>query len=635
VTSPPAPRFRRLAVALVAAAGVGVVMPATASAAPRMVVPPRPFVPAVSPSVAIGPASTYHSVTPFAAYRSKGRIAAHHVVSLSLAGAGPLPAAGRFAAVAVSVTVTRPTTSTAAEVFAPHASAITPAVSVAAKGVATGFTMVPVDAAGRLRARLTKGSAALRIDVVGYQSPDSSGETFHPLATANLLRAHRVAAGGTRRISVVGATHTGLPSNGRIAAVALAVTASRPTVATTVTAYPRGSRASTSPVVSVRSGGSESGVTVVAVGSHGDVMLRNTHGHATLRADVEGYWTKDPTGSRFHSVTPSELYAGTTVANAWRNIRVATRGGVPRVASAGGVVLSITTGSASTSATMTVAPTTTGFPTSGPINVAAHHPATTAVLTRLTGADVHVYASRRLPITVSVIGWYGVTASGVDVNAGVSSCDSGPSSAAAFAVIRATNGLPYNSSDPACFGGDVARAQNLPAAPQFYMNLADPGRASKGHWDNGGPKACHTAHNYDAGCAYDYGYLAASQAVGFARAHGMSAGSRWWIDVETDNSWGSATVGSPGHLASNVADIQGALHYFAGHSFPAGIYTETAWWTVITGSSKAFSQTPVWGGGAGSVKNARANCKSVSITGGPALLAQWFKDKNDDHDVSC
>jgi hypothetical protein len=594
-----------------------------------MVVPPRPFVPAVSPSVAIGPASTYHSVTPFVAYRSKGRIAAHHAVSLSLAGVGPLPAAGDFAAVAVSVTVTRPTRSTAAEVFAPHASAISPAAAVAAKGVATGFTMVPVDSSGRLQARLTKGSAKLRIDVVGYQSPDSSGETFHPLATANLLAGHRVGAGGTRRVSIVGAHRTGLPSNGQIAAVALTVTASRPTVGTTVSAYPRGSRASTSPVVSAR-GGSASGVAVVAVGSHGDVMLRNAHGHATLRADVEGYWTKDPTGSRFHSVTPTELYEGSTVANAWRNIKVATRGGVPRPAGASAAVLSIRTGAPAKSATLTVAPTKSGFPTSGPISVAAHRTVTTSVLTRLTAADVHIYATRRMHITVSVIGWYGATANGVDV----SSCSSDVSSGATFAVVRATNGLPYNSSDATCFGTEVTQAQNLAAAPEFYMNLADPGRASKGHWNDGGPKACHVAHNYEAGCAFDYGYKAAEQAVGFARAHGMATGNRWWVDVETDNTWGS-TTGAPAHLAANVADIQGALRYFATHGFPAGIYTETAWWTAITGSSKDFSRTPVWGGGAGSAKNARANCKSVSITGGPALLAQWFTDTHADNDVSC
>jgi hypothetical protein len=116
----------------------------------------------------------------------------------------------------------------------------------------------------------------------------------------------------------------------------------------------------------------------------------------------------------------------------------------------------------------------------------------------------------------------------------------------------------------------------------------------------------------------------------------MAAGSRWWVDVETDNSWGSSTLGSPGHTKANVADIQGALRYLATHGLPAGIYTETNWWAPITGSSTAFSAVPVWGGGADSAANARANCKAVSITGGPALLAQWFtKQGGIDHDVAC
>jgi hypothetical protein len=43
----------------------------------------------------------------------------------------------------------------------------------------------------------------------------------------------------------------------------------------------------------------------------------------------------------------------------------------------------------------------------------------------------------------------------------------------------------------------------------------------------------------------------------------------------------------------------------------------------------------VWGGGAGSRTAARTNCRPVSITGGPALLAQWFTNVQDDHDVAC
>jgi hypothetical protein len=626
-------RFRRLAAVVVAVAGVGIAAPGYAAAAPAQVISPRPFVPALSPSIHTGAPSTYHSVTPFTAYRSTGRIAARHAVTMSLASVGGLPAAGRFSAVAVTVTVTRPTASTSAAVFAPGTSGPTKVVTVPAKGAATGFTLVPVDTAGRLRARISRGHADLRVDVDGYLSNGSGGATFHPLAPASVLRPHRVAGGGTRRVSIIGAPHTGLPPNGRVAAVALAVTATRPTATTTVSAYPRGGRASTAPVVSARRGATASGLAIVPIGRHGDVLLRNAHGHTRLSAAVEGYWTTDPTGSSFRSVTPTELYGGTTAGNAWRSIRVAGRAGVPSPAKASAAVLSITTGPPSGSAAVTVAPARSGFPSRGLISVAAHHTVTTAVLTRLTGRDVHIYATRRMRLTVSVVGWYGATASGVDVTAD-SGCST-ISSGSAFAVIRATTGKPYASPDAGCFHAAVVQAEALPAAPQFYMNLADPGKASAGHWNDGGPRACQVAHNYDVGCAYDYGYLAAEQAVGFASSQGARAGSRWWVDVETANTWGSAS-GAPGHKAANVADIQGALKYLGSHGYPAGIYTETAWWRPITGSPTTFSHVPVWGGGADSPKNARANCKPVSITGGPALLTQWFKTQGGiDHDVAC
>jgi hypothetical protein len=627
-------RFRRLAAAVAAVAGVAVFAPGYAAAAPAQVISPGPYVLATSPSSVPGAASTYHPVTPFTAYRSNGRIAARHAVPMSLASVGGLPAAGSFSAVAVTVTVTRPTSSTSAAVFAPGTSGRIKVVTVPAKGAATGFTLVPVDSAGRLRARLSRGHANLRVDVDGYLSRGRGGVTFHPLAPASVLQTQGVAGGGTRRVSVVGAPKTGLPPNGRVAAVALAVTATRPTATTTVSAYPRGSRASTAPVVSARRGTTASGLAIVAVGRHGDVLLRNEHGQTRLSAAVEGYWTTDPTGSRFRSVTPTELYGGTTAGNAWRSIRVAGRAGVPSPAKASAAVLSITTGPPSGSATVTVAPARSGFPSHGPITVAAHHTVTTSVLNRLTGRDVHIYSTRRMRLTVSVVGWYGATASGVDVNAN-SACST-ISTGAAFAVIGATTGTPYASPDAGCFHAAVVQAEALPAAPQFYMNLADPGKASAGHWNDGGPRACHVAHNYDIGCAYDYGYRAAQQAVGFASLQGAAAGSRWWVDVEIDNSWGSATIGEPGHRAANVADIQGALKYLGSHGYPTGIYTETAWWGPITGSPRTFSQVPVWGGGAGNPKNARANCKAVSITGGPALLAQWFKTQGGtDHDVAC
>jgi hypothetical protein len=294
-------------------------------------------------------------------------------------------------------------------------------------------------------------------------------------------------------------------------------------------------------------------------------------------------------------------------------------------------VLSITTGPPSGSAYLTVAPTRRGFPSSGPVTVAARSAATNLVVSRLSGPTVHVYASRHMRMTVRVVGYYGPTASGTDV-----SCSSSLMSGSTFAVIRATSGQPYSDADTTCFHNALTAAAQLPAAPQFYLNLADPGKASAGHWNAGGPRSCHVAKDYDLGCAYDYGYEAARQAVGFAASQGAAAGSRWWVDVETDNSWGNRHLSDPpGHTAANVADINGALHYLSAHGYPSGIYTETAWWNAITDSSKAFSSVPVWGGGADSAANARANCRQVSITGGPALLSQWFVTKSVDHDIAC
>jgi hypothetical protein len=388
-------------------------------------------------------------------------------------------------------------------------------------------------------------------------------------------------------------------------------------------------------VVSASKAVTASGVGIVAVGRHHGVTLRNSHGKVTLSADVEGYWTTDPTGASFSSVTPRTVFAGTTAAKGWQRVTLAGRFGLPTAAESSAAVLSITVARPSGAAYLAVSPSGHGKPSSGPISVDAHSRRTTVVVARLGGGKVGVYASRRMSVTVTVIGWYGPTATGTDVNASAGGCASPLPTGTSFAVIRTTNGQPFSSADPTCFGTDMTEAAALPAAPEFYMNLADPGEASTLHWHQGGPRACHVTHDFDTGCAYDYGYEAAKAAVGFAASYGMAPGSRWWIDVEMGNSWGSHNLEVPGHIAANVADIRGALHYLKSHGLPAGVYTETAWWITITGSPTGFSHVPVWGGGADSRANAQANCKAVSITGGPALLAQWFTDVLHDHDVAC
>jgi hypothetical protein len=193
-----------------------------------------------------------------------------------------------------------------------------------------------------------------------------------------------------------------------------------------------------------------------------------------------------------------------------------------------------------------------------------------------------------------------------------------------FGVIGTTAGKPYFPSP--CLSAEYAWASSLTYAPQYYMNLANPGHESP-NWGRGGPRACDRGPKYDPGCAYNYGYRAAAAAWGYVSAVGTPGKGRWWLDVETDNTWAYSSKG----VAANRAIIRGALdHLRHNRHVKTGVYTQTVWWALITGGVR-MSKTPVWGGGAGSKRNARHNCKPVSITGGPALMAQWIRhgiDKN-------
>ncbi len=232
------------------------------------------------------------------------------------------------------------------------------------------------------------------------------------------------------------------------------------------------------------------------------------------------------------------------------------------------------------------------------------------------GASASALASQALPPTGAV---------GNDV--GSQSCATRLPPGGSFGVVGVTAGRPFHPS--ACLSVEYSWAQSRIYRPQFYVNLANPGRHSA-HWGAGGPRVCHRTVKNDAGCAYDYGVGSAAAALSYAKAVGSNGHSRWWLDVETDNTWGTGRAG----IAANLADIQGALHYLRSHLHTTvGVYTETRWWSQITGGARMI-RVPVWGGGADSRHHARQNCRRRSITGGPALLAQWIVGTVD-HDLAC
>lgn len=216
---------------------------------------------------------------------------------------------------------------------------------------------------------------------------------------------------------------------------------------------------------------------------------------------------------------------------------------------------------------------------------------------------------------------------------GTLSCQAPLPTGGTFGVVAATAGRPFFVSP--CLSSEYAWASALTDKPQFYFNLANPGRKSK-HWGHGGPKACRKKQQqvkYDAGCAFDYGYRAAATALNYTKRRGSTGHGRWWLDVETDNTWGTSRAG----LTANIADIRGAVTFLrAQPKISVGIYTETTWWNIITDDSSKFSGVAVWGGGADTRHHAKLNCRQHSITGGPALLVQWIDRVHSiDNDLAC
>lgn len=164
--------------------------------------------------------------------------------------------------------------------------------------------------------------------------------------------------------------------------------------------------------------------------------------------------------------------------------------------------------------------------------------------------------------------------------------------------------------------------------PGLYLNTANPGPQSAGWYRRHSPDAA-CGPGRDAACAYDYGSHAARLAFAYANANGPSGpGHTWWLDVETTNSW-SAT-----DLASNLADITGAIDFLRSKSVVVGLYSTRYQWGVITGGA-SFPGLANWVPGAGSAAQAATFCSaSFSFSGGPVMITQ-FVTHGFDFDYAC
>ena len=164
---------------------------------------------------------------------------------------------------------------------------------------------------------------------------------------------------------------------------------------------------------------------------------------------------------------------------------------------------------------------------------------------------------------------------------------------------------------------------------------------------SGNPIGCTTTAtggpSYNSKCAYVYGFVRAEQAVEWAREQiaGLDpVAYRWWLDVETTNTWQADT-------ASNAASLAGAAAYLKQAGLGVGAYSTTAQWTSIVGGTRSnipplpngapstLIGLDEWGAGASSLKGAQSNCTAAtSFTGGQNRLMQYVSNGTD-YDVSC
>ena len=204
----------------------------------------------------------------------------------------------------------------------------------------------------------------------------------------------------------------------------------------------------------------------------------------------------------------------------------------------------------------------------------------------------------------------------------------------AFGIVGVNKGIVF-SPNP-CLASEVTWAGGPSAA--LYANTGNPGPALSTHWPTGQtiPQVCSATTPDTAACAYDYGYNAASDsyagAVSAFTALGLSgtpAGSAWWLDVETSNSWRS-------DVTLNVAALSGAVYYLGGvaHVASLGFYSTSYQWGVVTGGTSTFSAYPSWVAGTADAAGASANCAGSGFTGGGVALAQ-YPSGGFDADLRC
>jgi hypothetical protein len=214
-------------------------------------------------------------------------------------------------------------------------------------------------------------------------------------------------------------------------------------------------------------------------------------------------------------------------------------------------------------------------------------------------------------------------------------------SGASFGIVGANDGLA--GTENPCLSAELGWENSLSyhSPVQVYVNTADPGNGVA-DWPTQNPSGPVNPYGSctdvtrrgdlvgadSRACAWDYGYNKAIQDLGWVSS---SSVVRWWLDVETDNTWQS---GKKSDL--NEAELDGMLTALPVRT--VGVFSTSSQWGQIVGPSldshsHALGALPEWiPSGANSAS--ASDCTSLpAFTTGAVKYVQYATSF--DYDIAC
>ena len=301
-------------------------------------------------------------------------------------------------------------------------------------------------------AAIADGQGGAQVLPAPVPTPPPVGARYNALTPARILDtrsgngAPAAPLGPNAAVDLQVTGRGGVPASG-VSSVVLNVTATQPTAASSLTAFPTGEARPVGANLSFVTNQTVPNLVVVKVGTGGRVSLYNAAGTVHVIADVAGWYDAGTatSGARYNPLTPARLLdtrsgngapAAALGPGATLDLQVTGRGGVPATG-VSAVVLNVTVTQPSAYSFLTVFPTGQPRPSASNLNFITGQTVPNLVLAKVgAGGKVSLYnALGTAQVIADVAGWY-------DTGTATSGARYTPLSSSRLLDTRSGNGAP-------------------------------------------------------------------------------------------------------------------------------------------------------------------------------------------------